>query len=208
MSSPKAAWLKKKTCTMGRTRWQSRFFVLLENELRYYKDEHAVTPKYIWNLREMTEIKQEEAMCCLSLKPRSSSDRHKSLMLQFPSRIEMQEWLDHLADRFQLSPTPLPLPRSSSLRRRRGIILSSLTINVEEDGTDNDDDDDDPAVSPSFLSSSPSSTISASSSASSIATLAHQEPPFSFAYPLHHTKQTLDDTASPTYLKYKNQFHL
>ncbi|CAO3599763.1 unnamed protein product [Absidia cylindrospora] len=203
MSSPKAAWLKKKTCTMGRTRWQSRFFVLLETELRYYKDEHAVTPKYIWNLREMTDIKQDETMCCLSLEPRSSRGRHKSLMLQFPSRIEMQEWLDHLVDRCLLSPTPLPPSRSSSLRRRRGIILSSLTINIEQDG-DNDNDDNDPAVSPSLLSSS----ISASSSASSIATLVHQEPPFSSTSPLNRMKHTLDDTASPTYLKYKNQFHL
>lgn len=38
--SPVAGWLSKMThLPFGRSRWNSRFFVLLDSELRFYKDE-------------------------------------------------------------------------------------------------------------------------------------------------------------------------
>lgn len=39
-NTPMAGWLAKMTpLPFGKSRWQDRFFVLLDTELRYYKDE-------------------------------------------------------------------------------------------------------------------------------------------------------------------------
>lgn len=52
--SPVAGWLTKMiSLPFGRSRWISRFFVLLDSELRFYKDEVCVK---IFNLNKQTNF--------------------------------------------------------------------------------------------------------------------------------------------------------
>ncbi|KAI8085018.1 uncharacterized protein BX664DRAFT_338344 [Halteromyces radiatus] len=229
-SSPKAAWLQKMTLTMGRTRWQSRFFVLLDTEIRYYKDEHAAVPNNIWSLRDVSRVQQIPMMgyrYCLSLDPvavttsysrgGTKKTHRKPLILGFTSAIEMHTWLGCIQNRLDRlitssssssSSNTLAVPQastssSSSLSRRRGVILSSLDIKQY-------------TVLPTLVS--PSTSTSSLLSSSSTLSSAH-----SSIWPMmthsssqktyHHlinddTNDDQDETSSPTFLQYKSQFHL
>lgn len=57
-ATPLSGWLQKLTTanTFGASRWQSRYFVLLDSEMRYYRDEHAVTASRTVNLRDVAKV--------------------------------------------------------------------------------------------------------------------------------------------------------
>ncbi|CAO3593029.1 unnamed protein product [Absidia cylindrospora] len=217
--TPKSAWLKKLTLTMGRPRWQSRYFVLLETEIRYYKDEHAAAPNYIWSLRDIDHVKQVTMAgqsYCLSLEPtmtgllgNCTANKKKSLILCFQSAIEMEDWQCQVASRLirliPCAPLEAPLPSvstsstsTSSLGRRRGVILSSLDISKDHHH-----------VLPTLVSPS-ASTVSILSSSSSISTTLYHHSSYSTLSSQHNTtvKENEDDSSSPTFLQYKNQFRL
>ncbi|KAI8343530.1 hypothetical protein BC941DRAFT_465691 [Chlamydoabsidia padenii] len=211
--TPKAAWLKKMTVTMGKPRWQVRYFVLLETEIRYYKDEHAATPNYIWSLRNVDQVKQitmAGQMYCLSLEPTLTVDdkmKKKDLVLNFQSAFEMHEWQEQIAGRLVRLTTSKPTITSTSsisLNRRRGVILSSIDISKEYPNG---------LISPN-LTLPPTPTESIYSSTSSVSTL-HQcySPPQSIntdslTFVDYDRNDSDDPSASPTFLQYKNQFHL
>ncbi|ORZ15338.1 hypothetical protein BCR42DRAFT_492258 [Absidia repens] len=217
--TPKSAWLKKLTLTMGRPRWQSRYFVLLETEIRYYKDEYAATPNYIWSLRDIDHVKQVTMAgqnYCLSLEPtmtellgNCTANKKKSLILCFQSAIDMKNWQQEIASRLTrlipCAPLEVPLPSvstsstsSSSLGRRRGVILSALDISRDHHH-----------VLPTLISPS-ASTVSILSSSSSISTTLYHQSSYSSLSSPHNTiaKESDDDSSSPTFLQYKNQFRL
>ncbi|ORX52694.1 hypothetical protein DM01DRAFT_1408031 [Hesseltinella vesiculosa] len=165
-----AAWLKKWTLTMGRSRWQSRYFVLLDTELRYYKDEHAATPSSTVNLNDIERVEVISVAgyrYCLQLCPKCTVRKGKPLILQFSAAIDLSSWYHAIQAKRPLkkktiqstSPSPtspfssqlslvstldprekkpmlfkniIPLrrrPRQAvSLSRRRGIVLSSLSL--------------------------------------------------------------------------------
>ncbi|CAO3646716.1 unnamed protein product [Cunninghamella blakesleeana] len=153
---PKSAYLQKMTTIMGKTIWQTRYFVLLETELRYYKDEHEAVPNNIISLRDIYSMKEMPMIhqrYCLSLEPNLGSKRSKSLILGFTEKIELEAWMDAIQSRLNkiisFSTTTLTSAidlsalneneeedddlllsthTKSSLTRRRGIILSELEI--------------------------------------------------------------------------------
>ncbi|EPB88145.1 hypothetical protein HMPREF1544_05089 [Mucor circinelloides 1006PhL] len=57
-TTPLSGWLQKLTTTnaFGASRWQSRYFVLLDSEMRYYKDEHSVTASRTVNLGDIAKV--------------------------------------------------------------------------------------------------------------------------------------------------------
>lgn len=57
-TTPLSGWLQKLTTTnaFGTSRWQSRYFVLLDSEMRYYKDEHSVTASRTVNLGDISKV--------------------------------------------------------------------------------------------------------------------------------------------------------
>ncbi|KAF1806980.1 hypothetical protein V8B55DRAFT_1461324 [Mucor lusitanicus] len=57
-TAPLSGWLQKLTTTnaFGASRWQSRYFVLLDSEMRYYKDEHSVTASRTVNLGDISKV--------------------------------------------------------------------------------------------------------------------------------------------------------
>ncbi|KAI8063275.1 hypothetical protein BC940DRAFT_349139 [Gongronella butleri] len=162
-----AAWIKKLTWTMGKSRWQSRYFVLLDTELRYYKDEHATTPSAIISLMDIERV---EVVCvagcryCVRLCPSGTSVRKgKPLVMRFDAAIELSTWFhaiqakrpvkktiamppaclassfapsmsSSMLDLHAEAPTAAPNVRrrpprpAKSLTRRRGIVLSTLSL--------------------------------------------------------------------------------
>ncbi|CAO3607890.1 unnamed protein product [Mucor fragilis] len=57
-TTPLSGWLQKLTTTnaFGASRWQTRYFVLLDSEMRYYKDEHSVTASRTVNLGDISKV--------------------------------------------------------------------------------------------------------------------------------------------------------
>jgi hypothetical protein len=57
-ATPCSGWLSKLSTntTFGTSRWQSRFFILLASELRYYKDEYSAIASRTINLRDIARV--------------------------------------------------------------------------------------------------------------------------------------------------------
>ncbi|KAI7905955.1 uncharacterized protein BX663DRAFT_498276 [Cokeromyces recurvatus] len=56
-SIPCSGWLSKLTHSpFGTARWQSRYFVLLDTEMRYYKDEHSSNASKTINLHDISNV--------------------------------------------------------------------------------------------------------------------------------------------------------
>ncbi|KAI7866665.1 hypothetical protein BDF14DRAFT_1882442 [Spinellus fusiger] len=105
--APRAGRLSKLTgYHFGRSRWQSRFFVLLNSELRYYKNEHAETPCYVLDLHDVDQIVfaptpshpfcfRLEPILCTQISPiATESKKEKSSKAQRPWTIECQSEID------------------------------------------------------------------------------------------------------------------
>ncbi|KAI9319645.1 hypothetical protein BX666DRAFT_1309002 [Dichotomocladium elegans] len=227
---PLANRLSKLTALpFGRTKWQARFFILLDSELRMYKDEFADTPCDTLSLHHVKTILPLTIgphAHCLRLEPHLPHD--KALTLDCPSQHDRDVWLHAIRARLEKSkraahqqPSETCKVSSLSLSSRRGIMLSPLTIStglglvVANDRDRNGDDEATTMASvPEFSSSSSATTVSASSYAS-------LSPPPSYVYersmsvptitlPISSTiqQQQQDGETSPSFLKYKQQFHL
>lgn len=145
----------------------------------------------------MDQVKQTTVagqLYCLSLEPTLTVDdknKKKPLVLCFASAFEMRDWQEQVASRLMRLRQPKPTASLSSLNRRRGIILSS--IDVESfDGRS-------PTPSPTS-----ESTVSSSASSVSSTLSLHQ----SYAAPSCSCRESNDLSTSPTFLQYKNQFHI
>ncbi|KAI8384427.1 uncharacterized protein BYT42DRAFT_562516 [Radiomyces spectabilis] len=232
--TPRAAWLSKLTQSFGRSRWQQRFFVLLDTELRYYKSEHAVTPSNTLNLRHVGKVvinPSPNHPFTFRLEPHPelgttpvTPDADKAVKpwtIECQSLFELEAWMDAIQFRLsKLTETPkrrsplLPsyLSRSSassvntpavspmtvagqssvsrprrlnkSLSRRRGVILSPITV--------------------PFLEATSSSEPSSDSPTSchSVMSLASVN-----LYQANHTHPSKPST-SPTFQLYKDRFQL
>ncbi|KAI9026418.1 hypothetical protein CLU79DRAFT_741663 [Phycomyces nitens] len=124
--APRAGRLSKlSVCPFGRPRWQSRFFVLLNSELRYYKNEHAESPSSILNLSDIDQLvlaPTPSRPFCFRLEPvlntvsplAADSKKEKNTKQQRPwtlecqSEIEMDLWVAAIHCRLaKLSTKPL-----------------------------------------------------------------------------------------------------
>ncbi|CAO3622438.1 unnamed protein product [Cunninghamella echinulata] len=201
---PKSSYLQKMTTIMGKTIWQTRYFVLLETEIRYYKDEYEATPNHIICLKDIYTIKEIPGIhqkYCLSLEPNMNSKRSKPLVLGFTEKFELESWMNAIQTRLNkfisFSTTTIttqttdeeslllldPITTKSSLSRRRGVILSDLEIKQI------------PHLISSSMSTTPSSTNSSHFSLSD-----DQDDTL-----ILHNK---NEDHSPTFLQYSSQFHL
>ncbi|KAI9478236.1 MAG: hypothetical protein EXX96DRAFT_570116 [Benjaminiella poitrasii] len=101
-SIPCSGWLSKLTHSpFGTARWQSRFFVLLDTEMRYYKDEHSVTASKTINLHDISQIivmtRTPGHPYVFRLEPiseRSNKGYQKKVWtIECKSRYELDAWL-------------------------------------------------------------------------------------------------------------------
>ncbi|KAI8992057.1 hypothetical protein BDF20DRAFT_847995 [Mycotypha africana] len=128
--APVAGWLSKMIALpFGRSRWVSRYFVLLDSELRYYKDEHFDTPAQILNLREISRVipaGSSQYPYSFRLEPlevnetkRSSIQRpsfinnrnSKPWVINCKSELDKQHWMSAISIRI-IKYSPLPSPNT------------------------------------------------------------------------------------------------
>ncbi|KAG2227942.1 hypothetical protein INT45_011965 [Circinella minor] len=106
--SPRAGWLSKLSQVAysigNKKRWQTRFFVLLDTELRCYKNEHTQTPSCVINLRDtcqpviMTSSSSSGSRPhCFRLEPISNdngqSNNSRPLTIACQSAKELSDWV-------------------------------------------------------------------------------------------------------------------
>ncbi|KAL0094922.1 hypothetical protein J3Q64DRAFT_1845265 [Phycomyces blakesleeanus] len=169
--APRAGRLSKLTvCPFGRPRWQSRFFVLLNSELRYYKNEHAETPSSILNLNDVDQLVLAPTPShpfCFRLEPilntvspvGSDSKKDKSTKQQRPwslecqSEIEMDLWVSAIHCRLaKLSSKTPPLLHYEQQPSPSACFFSSLLrkITPPSNSTYSDYPSSDPSRPSSF----------------------------------------------------------
>lgn len=114
--SPTAGWLSKmSSLPFGRSRWISRFFVLLDSELRFYKDEHSESPSQILNLRQIAQVIRAPTLnhpYCFRLEPKQSQKNHASRpwIIECKSEVDMETWVSAIQSRInKYSPASSPL---------------------------------------------------------------------------------------------------
>ncbi|KAI9496847.1 hypothetical protein BDB00DRAFT_869077 [Zychaea mexicana] len=111
-NAPLAGWLAKlTTLPLGRTRWQHRFFVLLDSELRFYKDEHADSATHVLNLRHVRDVVQialPNHSFCIRLQPCSPTvtTKTKPWTLACSSQVDLETWIRALQKRLTRSSCP------------------------------------------------------------------------------------------------------
>ncbi|KAI8641423.1 hypothetical protein BD408DRAFT_418256 [Parasitella parasitica] len=110
-STPLSGWLHKLTTanTFGASRWQSRYFVLLESEMRYYKDEHSVNASRTVNLGDIAQVIKTTLPShpyCFRLEPTLYAKQHqytkqqkKIWIMKCKSQLELDFWVSALNHR-------------------------------------------------------------------------------------------------------------
>ncbi|KAG1059757.1 hypothetical protein G6F42_028197 [Rhizopus arrhizus] len=131
--SPAAGWLSKMvSLPFGRSRWISRFFVLLDSELRFYKDEHSESSSQVLNLRQIAQIIPASTLqhpYCFRLEPKQQQREHglRPWIIECKSEIDMEMWMAAIKSRInKYSPasSPLLLPPTQTKR-----IVSIASVN-------------------------------------------------------------------------------
>ncbi|KAI9244110.1 hypothetical protein BDA99DRAFT_566362 [Phascolomyces articulosus] len=122
-NAPLAGWLAKLiSLPLGRTRWQYRYFVLLDSELRFYKDEHSDSASHVLNLSSVSDIIQlalPNHSFCIRLEPRLTA-RSKPWTLACSSQVDLEMWTHALQKRLARSTTFIPcLHEPLSMDRRK-----------------------------------------------------------------------------------------
>lgn len=120
-----SGWLSKLTTNnaFGTSRWQARYFILLDSELRYYKNEHATTASKTINLRDIAKVSIVQDIShhpyVLQLEPTFYFQHNNSLLknqkkkcwlLACQSELELKNWLDAI----NLRVSKLSSPRNTS----------------------------------------------------------------------------------------------
>lgn len=114
--SPTAGWLSKMvSLPFGRSRWISRFFVLLDSELRFYKDEHSESSSQVLNLRQIAQVIPASTLqhpYCFRLEPKQQQRDHvlRPWIIECKSEIDMESWVSAIKSRIiKYSPASSPL---------------------------------------------------------------------------------------------------
>ncbi|KAI8364488.1 hypothetical protein EDC96DRAFT_510871 [Choanephora cucurbitarum] len=99
--APRSGWLSKLTTgnAFCASRWQSRYFVLLDSEMRYYKDEHSTNASRTISLREVTNVSLvslPNRPYCFRLEPVKTVDskkQQKVWTIACQSEYELESWV-------------------------------------------------------------------------------------------------------------------
>ncbi|KAI7871352.1 hypothetical protein BDF14DRAFT_1766070 [Spinellus fusiger] len=142
---PKSEWLSKlNTSSFGRSKWSSRFFVLLDSELRYYKDEHAIIPSATLSLRDICKVvvyPMPNYPYCFRLEPNvavkmNGKKSQQPWTMKCQSKFELEAWVDTIQYRltrlsgFRANHLPLPSPsKRQPLRSFIRLFTSSNPLN-------------------------------------------------------------------------------
>ncbi|KAI9248339.1 hypothetical protein EDC94DRAFT_624998 [Helicostylum pulchrum] len=116
---PVAGWLTKMiSLPFGRSRWISRFFVLLDSELRFYKDEHSDTTSQILNLRTVCQViptPTPQHPFCFRLEPRQYTTENVSRpwIIECKSEVDMESWVSAIQNRIKKYASPTSSASSS-----------------------------------------------------------------------------------------------
>ncbi|KAG2217333.1 hypothetical protein INT45_010782 [Circinella minor] len=124
-NTPLAGWLAKlTTLSFGRTQWQHCYFVLLDSELRFYKDEHADLASHVLNLKNVKRIIQLELSnrsFCIRLEPYSTAEKNP-WTLACSSQADLEAWIYALQKRLVRSSANISSPGFSpvgNLKKKR-----------------------------------------------------------------------------------------
>ncbi|GAN07955.1 hypothetical protein MAM1_0183c07460 [Mucor ambiguus] len=134
--SPAAGWLSKMvSLPFGRSRWISRFFVLLDSELRFYKDEHSESSSQVLNLRQIAQVIPASTLqhpYCFRLEPKQqqgTDHRLRPWIIECKSETDMEMWLSAIKNRInKYSPVSSPLLQPTSQRQRTTSMASVSSI--------------------------------------------------------------------------------
>lgn len=126
------------------SKWQLRYFVLLDTELRYYKNEYSIDASNTINLRNVSSVEKTshpKHNYCFNLKmtenyKEKNSKCQKTWTMECNSEHELDIWLAAINLRLsnfndllkQSFNSILQSPKSTKnlISRRRGIVLASL----------------------------------------------------------------------------------
>ncbi|KAI8081411.1 uncharacterized protein BX664DRAFT_340336 [Halteromyces radiatus] len=112
LDAPRAAWLFKMSQTsFGRLKWAPRYFILLDTELRYYRDEHTETPSQVLHLSDVGQIiPLMDRPNTFRLEPslRQSTGTIKPWTIECSSHHEMELWYKSIQHRLSLAPVFSP----------------------------------------------------------------------------------------------------
>ncbi|KAI7895529.1 uncharacterized protein EV154DRAFT_599133 [Mucor mucedo] len=117
--TPVAGWLTKMIpLPFGRSRWISRFFVLLDSELRFYKDEHSDTASQILNLRSVCQVipaPTTQRPFCFRLEPQKYTigSMSRPWIIECKSETDMENWIAAIQSRITKYASPSSSPSSS-----------------------------------------------------------------------------------------------
>lgn len=103
-----SGWLSKLTTNnaFGTSRWQARYFILLDSELRYYKNEHSTIASKTINLRDIAKVTIVQDISnhpyALRLEPTLYFQNHPLLknqkkkywLLACQSEKDLKNWVD------------------------------------------------------------------------------------------------------------------
>ncbi|KAK4517661.1 pre-60S ribosomal particles component [Mucor velutinosus] len=134
--SPAAGWLSKMvSLPFGRSRWISRFFVLLDSELRFYKDEHSESSSQVLNLRQIAQVIPASTVqhpYCFRLEPKQQQQTAHGLrpwIIECKSEVDMEMWVSAIKNRInKYSPASSPLLRPTSQTHRVTSVASVNSI--------------------------------------------------------------------------------
>ncbi|KAF1797912.1 hypothetical protein V8B55DRAFT_1549991 [Mucor lusitanicus] len=142
--SPAAGWLSKMvSLPFGRSRWISRFFVLLDSELRFYKDEHSESSSQVLNLRQIAQVIPASTLqhpYCFRLEPKQQQQTDHGLrpwIIECKSEMDMEMWVSAIKSRISkyspassplLRPTAQHAPRTASVASVNSIIMASPEV--------------------------------------------------------------------------------
>ncbi|KAI8341969.1 hypothetical protein BC941DRAFT_466866 [Chlamydoabsidia padenii] len=108
LNAPRAAWLFKMTQTsFGRLKWLPRYFILLDTEIRYYKDEYTDTPSQILHLSDVGQIiPLMDRPNTFRLEPSlyQNNTNSKPWTIECSSHQEMELWFKSIQHRLSLAP--------------------------------------------------------------------------------------------------------
>ncbi|KAI8149777.1 hypothetical protein BJV82DRAFT_663056 [Fennellomyces sp. T-0311] len=216
-TTPRAGWLSKLSSayTMGKHRWQTRFFVLVDTELRYYKNEHTEMPSCVIDLHDVCQAviitSSSGRPYCFRLEP-VIRQGNRPLTIACHSQEELSSWI--VAIRSILSKLKQPY------RKRRSV---SSTPFAYDNDNDNDDEDEEslsrrrgvfiPPLMVHPLDELPTTVMVQSPPLSDTSTEEEVEAELAFLAEQRQNAITNGDrrkfsTCSPTFLLYQERFHL
>ncbi|KAI9483139.1 MAG: hypothetical protein EXX96DRAFT_557008 [Benjaminiella poitrasii] len=136
--SPLAGWLSKMVSfPFGRTRWVSKFFVLLDSELRFYKDEHSESASQVLNLRQIGQVISAPTTnhpYCFRLEPKQDQ-MMRPWIIECKTKRDMNTWISAIKQRIlKYSPASTPTAFSIPLSPKSPYQLDTTesTLSLED----------------------------------------------------------------------------